>query len=29
VFPDRGDSLVFDSGWRDVADYTLAWLARH
>jgi non-heme chloroperoxidase len=29
VFPDRGHSLVFDSGWRDVAEYTLGWLARH
>jgi pimeloyl-ACP methyl ester carboxylesterase len=29
VFPDRGHSLVFDSGWRDVADYTLSWLDRH
>ena len=26
VFPDRGHSLVFDSGWRTVADYTLEWL---
>jgi non-heme chloroperoxidase len=29
VFGDRGHSLVFDSGWREVADYTLSWLARH
>ncbi len=29
VFPDRGHSLVIDSGWRDVADYTLTWLRRH
>ncbi|MCU1700688.1 MAG: alpha/beta fold hydrolase [Mycobacterium sp.] len=28
VFGDRGHSLVFDSGWRDIADYTLDWLAR-
>jgi pimeloyl-ACP methyl ester carboxylesterase len=28
-FPDRGHSLVFDHGWRDVADCTLAWLRRH
>ena len=28
VFPDRGHSLVFDHGWRDVADVTLAWLSR-
>jgi len=28
VFPDRGHSLVFDHGWREVADYTLAWLDR-
>ena len=27
VFPDRGHSLVFDSGWREVADHTVAWLA--
>lgn len=25
-FPDRGHSLALDSGWRDVADATLAWL---
>jgi pimeloyl-ACP methyl ester carboxylesterase len=29
VFPDRGHSLVFDSGWREVADYTVGWLAQH
>jgi pimeloyl-ACP methyl ester carboxylesterase len=29
VFADRGHSLVFDSGWREVADYTVGWLARH
>jgi non-heme chloroperoxidase len=28
VFPDRGHSLVIDHGWREVADYTLAWLSR-
>ena len=28
AFPDRGHSLVFDHGWREVADLTLAWLAR-
>jgi dipeptidyl aminopeptidase/acylaminoacyl peptidase len=28
VFPNRGHSLVFDSGWREVADYALAWLTR-
>jgi pimeloyl-ACP methyl ester carboxylesterase len=27
-FPDRGHSLVFDHGWREIADYTLAWLNR-
>jgi non-heme chloroperoxidase len=27
VFPDRGHSLVFDSGWRTIADYTLEWLS--
>ncbi|MEU4118491.1 alpha/beta hydrolase [Kitasatospora sp. NPDC028055] len=26
-FADRGHSLVFDSGWRPVADHVLAWLA--
>lgn len=26
-FPDRGHSLVFDSGWRDVATHALGWLA--
>jgi pimeloyl-ACP methyl ester carboxylesterase len=26
VFPDRGHSLVFDHGWREIADFTLAWL---
>jgi len=25
-FPDRGHSLVIDHGWRDIADFTLAWL---
>ena len=27
VFPDRGHSLVIDHGWREVAEYTLSWLA--
>ncbi|MFF5294270.1 alpha/beta hydrolase [Paractinoplanes globisporus] len=27
-FPDRGHSLTIDSGWRAVADHTLAWLSR-
>jgi pimeloyl-ACP methyl ester carboxylesterase len=27
-FPDRAHSLTIDSGWREVADVTLAWLAR-
>jgi non-heme chloroperoxidase len=26
VFPDRGHSLVLDSGWRAIADTTLVWL---
>jgi alpha-beta hydrolase superfamily lysophospholipase len=26
-FPDRGHSLVIDSGWRDVAEAVLGWLA--
>ena len=28
VFPDRCHSLVLDHGWREIADYTLSWLAR-
>jgi pimeloyl-ACP methyl ester carboxylesterase len=28
-FPDRGHSLTMDSGWRDVADKALSWLAEH
>ncbi|WP_272939940.1 hypothetical protein [Mycolicibacterium chubuense] len=27
-FDGRGHSLTIDHGWRDVADETLAWLAR-
>jgi pimeloyl-ACP methyl ester carboxylesterase len=27
-FPDRGHSLTIDSGWRDVADQCLTWLAK-
>jgi non-heme chloroperoxidase len=27
AFPDRGHSIVLDHGWREVADYTLSWLA--
>ncbi|MFF7756096.1 alpha/beta hydrolase [Streptomyces sp. NPDC007971] len=27
--PDRGHSLVFDSGWRDVAEATLAFIEEH
>lgn len=26
IFPDRGHSLVVDAGWREVADFVLAWL---
>jgi non-heme chloroperoxidase len=29
VFADRGHSLVFDSGWKQVADYTLDWVLTH
>lgn len=29
VFPDRGHSMIMDSGWRDVADLVLEWMARH
>jgi pimeloyl-ACP methyl ester carboxylesterase len=25
-FPDRGHSLVVDSGWKEIADYALGWL---
>lgn len=25
-FPNRGHSLVFDSGWREIAEYSLNWL---
>jgi pimeloyl-ACP methyl ester carboxylesterase len=25
-FPNRGHSLVFDSGWREIAEYSLSWL---
>ena len=28
-FPDRGHSLTIDSGWRDIADASLEWLAAH
>jgi non-heme chloroperoxidase len=28
-FPDRGHSLVFDHGWREIAGYTLSWLDEH
>lgn len=27
AFPDRGHSLVLDHGWREVAGFTLSWLA--
>jgi pimeloyl-ACP methyl ester carboxylesterase len=27
AFPDRGHSLVLDHGWREIAAYTLSWLA--
>jgi pimeloyl-ACP methyl ester carboxylesterase len=29
VFAGRGHSLVIDSRWRDVADYTLGWIKAH
>jgi pimeloyl-ACP methyl ester carboxylesterase len=29
VFPDRGHSLVLDSGWREIADASLSWLTAH
>lgn len=28
VFEDRGHSLVVDSGWKDVADFSLSWLQK-
>ena len=28
-FPGKGHSLALDSGWREVADAVLAWLAGH
>jgi len=28
-FPDRAHSLTIDSGWRDVADFSLSWLKQH
>lgn len=27
--PGRGHSLVFDSGWREVADVVLDWVGQH
>jgi alpha-beta hydrolase superfamily lysophospholipase len=27
-FPDRAHSLTIDSGWREVADATLTWMAK-
>jgi pimeloyl-ACP methyl ester carboxylesterase len=29
LFSDRGHSAAFDSGWRDLADASLSWLASH
>jgi non-heme chloroperoxidase len=29
AFPDRGHSLVFDHGWREVADRVLDWIQQH
>jgi pimeloyl-ACP methyl ester carboxylesterase len=29
VFADRGHSLVIDSRWRDVAEFTLSWIKAH
>jgi non-heme chloroperoxidase len=28
-FPDRGHPLVFDHGWREIAECTLSWLGRN
>jgi hypothetical protein len=27
-FPDRGHSLTIDSGWKEVAEASLAWLEK-
>jgi non-heme chloroperoxidase len=29
VFADRGHSLVFDSRWREIADFTIGWVNAH
>jgi pimeloyl-ACP methyl ester carboxylesterase len=29
TFEDRGHSLIIDSGWREIADISLAWLKDH
>jgi non-heme chloroperoxidase len=29
LFKDRGHSLVLDHGWKEVADYSLAWLNKN
>jgi hypothetical protein len=26
-FPNRGHSLTIDSGWQELAEYTLSWLS--
>jgi len=28
-FPNRGHSLVIDHGWKEIADYSLAWLGKN
>jgi hypothetical protein len=28
-FPERGQSIALDSGWKEVAEYVLAWLKQH
>ena len=28
-FPDRGHSLTIDSGWKEIAEYSLDWLQKH
>ena len=29
LFRERGHSLIVDHGWREVAEYSLAWLNNH
>ena len=29
TFPDRGHSLIVDSGWPEIAEFCLTWLKEH